>query len=123
MQSQAALTAKVGRVFTKVMAGLEPDLTISLLKPSETSRDYITLLTITSKRFFEYSNFRKNFLLEIADESEQLTEAIGEATHVLVDDDLYVISKGDTSPPKSTDVTWKIYCDLYQKRSVFAGLR
>jgi hypothetical protein len=72
--------------------------------------------------FFEYSEFRQNFLLQIAADIASLTNAIAEATHVQIDDDYYVIRQGDTLPPKGTDVTWKLFCDRFASRSQFSNL-
>ena len=97
--------------------------TVTLLRTSENYDEFDTVLVVTSKRFFEYSNYRKNFLLEIADDSDDLTAALGNstdelsATHVQVDDDIYIIRAGDTTPPKSTDVTWKVYCDAFEQKA------
>lgn len=112
------LTKKVGKVYTKVWDRLEPDgTTIALCKASETEDEFEAVLTIDSKRFFEYKSFREQFQLEIADDSPQLTAAMAEATHVKVDDDIYVIAKADTIPPKGVDVTWKIYCERFTTKS------
>ncbi len=97
-------------------------VTVTLCKVSDTSDEFTDILTIHSKRFFEYSSFRKNFLLEIADDHTDLREAIADATHVLVDNTYYVIIANDTMPPSSTDVTWKIFCDLFERPGHYTTL-
>ncbi len=121
MALRERLTTKVGNVYTKVWNRLEESTDVMLLKQSETVRDFDTVYQLSGKWFFEYSNFRKDFLLEIA-EDDSITDAVNEATHVQIDDDVYVIRQGDTTPPKGTDVTWKIYCEQFAKRSQYSAL-
>ncbi len=121
MALRERLTAKVGNVYTKVWNRLEESTVVLLLKQSETVRDFDTVYQLNGRWFFEYSNFRKDFLLEIA-EDDSITDAVNEATHVQIDDDVYVIRQGDTTPPKGTDVTWKIYCEKFAKRSQYSAL-
>ena len=92
-----------------------------LLKTSSTTNTFEEVETISSKWFFEYSDFRQNFKLEIA-EGWELSDSIAEATHVQIDDDIYVIRNGDTVEPKGTDVTWKLFCDKFTKRGQFTAL-
>lgn len=98
-------------------------VTVKLLKPSTDGTDAFTeIATISSKRFFEYSNFRKDFLLEIADTGTQLTSDIQAATHVKIDNDVYVIKAGDTLAPSGTNPVWQIYCDLFERSGHYAAL-
>lgn len=120
MPANVALRKGLGTAFNVLSRQFAPDVTIKLLSVSEDYDEFDEILTITSKRFFEYSNFRKNFLLEIADDNETLTEKVNAATHVGIYDadgnrTVYAIIAGDTKPPSSTDVTWKIYCDLFER--------
>ena len=94
---------------------------ISLLKVSETANDFEVIETIDSSWFFEYSEFRQNFKLEIA-KGDELTESMNVATHVKVDEDIYVIRQADTLPPKGTDVTWKLFCDRFVERAQFRAI-
>lgn len=113
----------MGTAFNVLSRQFLSGVTITLCKVSETVDEFETVLEIEDNRFFEYSKFRKNFLLEVADDSAPLTAAMIEATHVKVDDDYYVIREGDTVPPKSTDPTWKIYCDLFDTGGQYGGPR
>ena len=123
MSAHTALRNGIGTAFNVLSTQFMPDTVITLLRASENYDEFDTVLVVTSKRFFEYSNYRKNFLLEIADDSDDLTAALGNstdelsATHVQVDDDIYIIRAGDTTPPKSTDVTWKVYCDAFEQKA------
>jgi hypothetical protein len=116
------LTRKVNRVFTKVWTKLEGSTdSVKLLKPSITANEYEELLEINAGWFFEYSAFRKNFLLEIALD-DMISPEILEATHVQIADDYYVIAQGDTTPPKGTDVTWKLYCEKFTRRGQYTDV-
>lgn len=86
------------------------------------SNAFADVLTISTKRFWEYSNFRKNTLLEIGDTSAAITAAMAEATHVSIDDDIYTIIAGDTLPPSGTLPVWRIYLDLFERRDHYTRL-
>ncbi len=129
MSAHDALRNGIATAHNVLVRQFMPGTVVKLLAVSETYGEYDEVLTISSKWFFEYSNFRKNFLLEIADTSDALTNALGNdteqltATHVRIDDDIYVINSGDTTPPKGTDVTWKVYCDLFERKARFESMR
>lgn len=116
MGLRSELTEEVAEVFTEVWAELEiAGETVTLLKASTTDREFDEIVSFSANWFFEYSNFRQNFLLEIA-QDESIAPQIAEATHVQVGSEVYVIRSGDTTPPKSTDVTWKLFCDRFARR-------
>lgn len=96
---------------------------VALVRPAVDPSDdtFETILTITSKRFWEYSNFRQNFLLEIADDNDALTSAISNATHVRINDDFYSINVADTLPPSGTNPVWRLYCDLFERSGKYAA--
>lgn len=89
-----------------------PKSVVTLLKPSDTLAEYETIFDIQTNRFVEFTENRTKLLLEIAASYDDLTDTIAEATHIQVDDDIYLISVADTVVPKSTDVTWKLFGDL-----------
>jgi hypothetical protein len=99
---------------------------VTLLKVSTTTDAFDDVIQLTNKRFFEYSNFRKNTLLEIADASADMTEAMAEATHVRIDTDvestIYNIIQADTLPPSGTLPVWRIFLELFEKRGRFTNL-
>lgn len=99
-----------------------PEQQIRLMKVSTTTNTFEEVQVIYSKRFFEYQAFRQQFRLEIADDAPELVDVMAEATHVEIDNDIYVIAQADTVPPKGTDVTWKIFCEKFTKRSQFASI-
>lgn len=122
MSAHDALQRGIGKAFDVLASQFMPNSTATLLKVAENEDAYDTVLELDSKWFFEYSNYRKNFLLEIADDSSELTAAMAEATHVQIDGDVYQIIDGDTVPPKGVDVTWKVYCDQYEQRAQYSNL-
>lgn len=95
---------------------------LKLLKQSDATNVFDEITTLDDSWFFQYSEFRQNFLLQISRDDDDLTEEIQEATHVQIDDDVYVIRTGDTLPPKGTDVTWKLFCERFAARSQFQSL-
>lgn len=101
----------------------ESDTEVLLLKPSDdATREFEVLWQITDKWFFEYSDFRQRFVLEIADDSTELFDSINAASHIQIDQDVYEIAKADTLPPKGTDVTWKIFCTRLARRANYSAL-
>lgn len=96
---------------------------VLLLKPTnDAEREFEVVWQVTDKWFFEYSAYRQNFLLEIAEDSTDLDDNIPQATHIQIDSDVYEISQSDTLPPKGTDVTWKVFCTRYARRANYAAL-
>jgi hypothetical protein len=98
---------------------------VEFLKAGNTE-EFLTVDTRSSGWWLEYSNFRKNFLLEVAEaddaEAIPMSDIALEATHIRIDEDIYVINRRDTTAPKGTDVTWKIFCDRFTKRSNYTAL-
>lgn len=92
---------------------------VEFLKASETADEFDVVDTVTEKWWLEYSNFRKNFLLEVAEDATFLADTMSQATHIRIGDEVYVINRRDVTPPQGTDVTWKIFCDRYTKRGNF----
>ena len=127
MSAHAALQKGLGIAFTVLSQQFMPDTVITLCKVSENYNEYDDLLDISEKRFFEFSNYRQNFLLEIADDNDTLTEAITEATHIRIvrggETAYYSIRDGDTVRPMSTDVTWKLFADLHERRGKYGDMR
>ncbi len=109
----------LGEAFDTLSDEFLSGVTVKLCRADATSDAFEDLLTVSSKRFFEYSNFRKNFLLEIADDAGALTTAMTSATHVKINSDYYAIRQEDTTPPQSTDATWKVYVDKIDRPQNF----
>lgn len=93
------------------------DTVVSLLKANAAARDYDVVLELQDGWFFEYKAFRQQFLLDIAIDASDLTDAMGVATHIAIGDDVYRIVQQDTVPPMGTDVSWKVYCERFETRS------
>lgn len=102
-------------------AGTEMNL-LSQAANSANNRTWNTLLSVSSSWWFEYQEYRQQFKLEIADDSQDLKDAMAQATHIQIGNDdqlIYVIVTADTVPPLGVDVTWKIYCERFSKRGQF----
>jgi hypothetical protein len=98
-------------------------LVVTLLQPSETANEFLPVLELEDKWFFEYSAFRQQFLFKIARDDELLTQAIGEATHIALDNEIYVIAQGDTVPPMGIDVEWKLFCTRFHGQDNYSVMR
>ncbi len=96
---------------------------VTLCKQGADSTDvFETVLTISSKRFFEFQDYRKKCLLEIADDSSDLTTAMATTTHFKIGSVVYVVNAADTTPPQSTDVTWKLYGEKFEKSQHYSPM-
>lgn len=122
MSAHDALQKGIGIALDVLHKEFMPNVSAALCKSNQTERGFEDVLILTEKWFFEYKSFRQRFLLEISDDNEMLTAAIAQATHVLIDDDYYVIVTKDTIPPKGVDVTWKIYCERFVRKAQRAPL-
>lgn len=98
------------------------DSELILLKSSPTTNTFSDVMTISDSWWGEYGGDRQTFNLVIAIDDEVMTDAIAEATHVKVDDDIYVIRNADTLPPKGMDTSWKVFCDRFTASSQFSPL-
>lgn len=106
------IAVEVADAFNEVRADFFANIpSIQLLKPSESEREYDDITTVNDNWFFEYSEFREKFKLQIAINTPEFNALVITATHVKVGDDIYVISQADTIKPQGTDFTWKLYCD------------
>lgn len=115
MPASTDLREGLAEAFDTLSDEFQNAVVVKLLKPSTTADIFDEVRTVTSKRFFEYSNYRQNTLLEIADTSAQLTTDVNLATHVSIDSDIYSIKQGDTLPPSGTNPVWQIFLDLVER--------
>lgn len=111
-----AVIDEVAAAFAEVRAEFFAGVTCKLLKEDSETRQFNEVGTITDW-FFEYSEFRESFKLEIAQNSVELTAWVNDASHIQVGADVYTISQSDTLPPKGTSFTWKLFCTRDFKRS------
>jgi hypothetical protein len=117
MTASVDIREGLAEAFDVLSEEFQASATVTLLKVSTTTDAFETVLVISTKRFWEYSNFRRNTLLEIADTSSQLTTAMAAATHVSINSDIYIILEADTLPPSGTNPVWQIYLDLFERGS------
>jgi len=102
---------------------MDPDVTITLLKPAEDENEYEALLELDSAWFLKWDGLSQRFRFEIARDDDQLTDAMDAATHIAVDNDIYRIADGDTVPPIGVDVMWRIYAERFDGSRHFTILR
>lgn len=126
MPASTDIREGIAEAFEALGAEFFENVMVTLCKSSTSANEFVDVLNIGDEIgpvwIFEYSEFRQNFLLQIAADDAALTNAIAEATHVQVDNDYYVIRNGDTLPPKGTDPTWKLFCDRFTKRDQISPL-
>lgn len=123
MPASVDIREGMAEAFNVLAEEFHDDAVVALAKPSSVYGEFDTITTITTNRFFEFADDRKTVLLEIATDTDALTEAIAEATHVVIDDTPFEIQRQDTQAPQSTDVTWKITASRFPQASKFTTLR
>ena len=114
----------VGEVFDELRNDLFLDFDdeLSLLKADTASNAFSEVWQIDDSWFFEYDGFNKVFRLKISDSSDDLTDAMAEATHVKINDDVYAIRRADILPPMGTNVFWKLLCDRFTDKSNYVEM-
>lgn len=108
MGAHTDLRLGLAEAFTVLSEEFHPDAVIELVRASGSYDEYDTVLELEENRFFEFSENGNVVRLEIADDSDALTEAIEQATHLMIDDLPYEIADRSKRSPLSTDVTWVI---------------
>ncbi len=97
------------------------DSVLKLLKESETADDFDVILTILDDWYLKYSDFRQTFKLSIARNSDDFTGIITQATHVSVNDDVYVIRQADTLKPMGELPVWQLACERFFQTNQFSN--
>ncbi len=100
----------------------DSDTELHILSAADSLNTFNVVAILSSGWWLEYDNYRKNFRLEVIDVDDEMQLAMESATHVRIDDDVYAIDAADVTPPKGTDVAWKIRCDRYTRRGQYAAL-
>jgi len=121
MPASTALRNGLAKAFNTLSREFQNGAVVKLLKPSTVANEFTEIRTVTDKRFFEYSNFRRNTLLEIADTSSQLADDIQDATHVSIDEVVYTILTGDTLEPSGTNPVWQLFLDLIEREKGYVS--
>ena len=122
MAVNANIRDAVSGVFDSLRGLFFEGSSLTLCKASSTADAFTEVAVIDAGWFLKYDKFRQAFVLEIAADSDELTDAMADATHVKVDDDYYLISAADTLPPKGLDLTWKIVCQRFTQRGQFKSI-
>lgn len=123
MPASTDLREGLAEAFDTLADEFNSGLTIYLAEVDPSTDEFNDAYLIASARFFEYSNYRKNFLLEIASNDSAITTAMATATHVKVGSEYFPIIQADTVPPTTSDATWKIYVERFEhRRTHYAAL-
>ena len=89
----------------------ESGLEVEFLKADASGLDFETVDELAASWWLRYDNYRRQFLLEVAEGPNWMQGTVKDATHVRIGEDVYTIVRSDMLPPNGTDVTWKIYCE------------
>lgn len=116
MAAVDSLRTGLSKAFDVLSDQFTPNATVILCSISDTTDAFTDLLTVSSKRLFAYSNYRKNLLLEIADTSSALTTAMASATHLKINNDYWTIIQSDTIEPTGFNPVWQIFAEKFENR-------
>lgn len=89
------------------------------LKPSTSAREFETLLTYTGGWFLKYNKFRQETEVELATNVTAEKQKLRTATHLKINDDVYVITQGETIEPQGVKPYWTFYCVRYFNQAQF----
>lgn len=92
-----------------------PGVDAALLKVSEDTNDFQTVLTLDNW-FFD----KETRLLQISENSDELKTAIKNSTHLRIGDDVF-IREGEATEPSGTVVFWKIGHEGGLKKNQFGS--
>ena len=98
------------------------DSLLQLLKVSETTDDFEEIDALSTDWYLKYSEFRRTFRLSIARNSDDFTAKIVQATHVSVNDDIYIVKQADTLKPQGELPVWQLFCDRFFQQNQFSNL-
>jgi len=116
MPASTDLREGLAEAFEVLAEEFQNGVTVKLCSQTSNADTFTDLLTVSTKRFWEYSEYRKQLILQIADADSSLTIAMVSATHVKIDSTVYEIQNADTLPPAGTNPVWTIYATLYADR-------
>ncbi len=85
--------------------------TLELLKISDGENDFEIIETLFADWYLKYSEYRHQFKLSVARSDAFFTDAVGEASNVRINADVYWIQKADTLPPMGTEPVWSLFCE------------
>lgn len=118
----ADLTLKIASVYTKVLNRFFDNTDLEFLKIDEDTDAYSQVWLLSDSWFLTYDRDRQKFKVEVAINEDDFNGEVVSATHIKVNDDIYVITQADTVRPFGIDFTWKFYCDRFFNRNQVGGL-
>ena len=119
MSAHTALQIGLGKAFDALSTQFHPNAVVKLVNTSNDYDEFDDVYTLTSSRFFEYSENREVVTLEIALDTDDVTNAVVNATHLKIDDDVYEIADRSRTAPKSTDVTWVVIGNKTPSKGIY----
>lgn len=96
---------------------------IELLRISDTTNSFVSILTIYENWYLKYDEDSHKFRLQIADDSDELKAAIDIATHVSVSDEVYTIQFADTVPLQGEKPFYSLYAVRFLNSGQFGRIR
>jgi hypothetical protein len=101
----------IAEAYDEVRAFSLPGSVAVLLKMSGTANAFVKIFTLSHWLFEDPNQFRTQFLLSVADNSDGLAAAMKEVTHISIDNDYYVVPNHDPTRPKGAGAIWKLLCE------------
>lgn len=101
---------------------MPPDSRLEFLKPSTTAREFEIVLTFYYGWFLKYNEFRQETRVELATNEVFEKEQLRTATHIKINDDVYVIAQGETIEPQGTKPYWYFFCNLFPNKAQFSPI-
>jgi hypothetical protein len=95
---------------------------IEFLKPKENAREFETVLTFYYGWFLKYNKYRQETEVELATDEVFEKEQLRTATHLKINEDVYVITQGETIEPQGVKPYWTFYCVRDFKKTQFSAL-
>lgn len=87
--------------------------TLLLLKPNDTTDTFDTITTVSGAWLAEYQEYRNQMRIEVSNITSEFKAFAIQATHLKVNDDVYMISQGDTITPQGFDPFWVFFGELF----------
>ena len=98
------------------------DTSITLVKQAADSRTFEEVLIISDGWFWKGATTKQNALVRIARDDQELTDAMAQATHIKLGEEVFVIVTTDIIPPSGFDVMWQIFVEQSPSRTQFKAI-
>jgi len=95
---------------------------LKMLKPSVTAREFEVLETYYFNWYLKYSDFRQSFVLTLAIDEPFSNDKLPEATHLSINEEVYVITQGETMHPIGETPFWAFFCERFAGQNQYTAL-